>query len=868
MPRPIHNASSYLPGLDGIRALAVTLVLLYHLSVPGFSGGLMGVGVFFTLSGYLITSLLISSHEKHGNLGLNTFWIRRFRRLMPAVILMLIATLGTAAIVVPQKLGEYSWEALTALFYVNNWYMIGTDQSYFGRFEGPSPLSHMWSLSIEEQFYIVWPLLLALMFLILRRRMLITGFIVLLSIGSFWLLSEVAVAGFDNTRAYEGTDTRAGGLLLGAALAFWWPARKHKVSENSRAFIDALGLAGIAGIVYLSMSMPGTSPDLYTWGLLALTFATMAVLVAAVTPATLAAKLLSVQPMRWIGERSYGIYLWHMPLVAFLPATLRSESKLASAAIVVVGTLLLATLSWRYVEDPIRRYGFKKAFTTPRPAEEKLLAQLIAALASLFAAITSGLNRLLAKVQGGDTSTAPASEPAVEAPAAEPAPVEVETEPVPTATAWDAATPSSLEPAPLVEEAVNVTWPPVEEQEVDLTPPPDESDVDAPDTETSAEQPVHTPPSEAPTRSFAAITVPVDAQEAGATDESPADVEEKPEPVEQPVTLAYSAVPDTEPTAEPSAVEPVTSAVDLPPALEPADSAPEAEAESARRSPARAVLTMVVVIGVALATMVGVARLNPNLPVISALAGDTSGLDDSGIEDIDEGPEPAVVGPLLPESQRRTSCTTLIHVGDSTSIGMNAAELQPNAALRLSGRYASVGVKKYISDVVGGRSSIEEVDGEPNAHDSILADIQRGASGCWVMAMGINDTANMEVGGPGPLDMRIDRLLEPLKGEPVLWPTVITNSLNQNPAYNNRAMQRFNRALVRACKRYPNLRVYDWADEAKQEWFKDGVHYTDAGYIERARRFAVAVATMFPKDDVPPAGCVLKSTSAVEKKPV
>jgi len=277
---------------------------------------------------------------------------------------------------------------------------------------------------------------------------------------------------------------------------------------------------------------------------------------------------------------------------------------------------------------------------------------------------------------------------------------------------------------------------------------------------------------------------------------------------------------------------------------------------------------MVVVIGVALATMVGVARLNPNLPVISALAGDTSGLDDSGIEDIDEGPKPAVVGPMLPASQRRTSCTTLIHVGDSTSIGMNAAELQPNAALRLSGRYASVGVKKYISDVVGGRSSIEEVDGEPNAHDSILADIQRGASGCWVMAMGINDTANMEVGGPGPLDMRIDRLLEPLKGEPVLWPTVITNSLNQNPAYNNRAMQRFNRALVRACKRYPNLRVYDWADEAKQEWFKDGVHYTDAGYIERARRFAVAVATMFPKDDVPPAGCVLKSTSAVEKKPV
>jgi lysophospholipase L1-like esterase len=158
---------------------------------------------------------------------------------------------------------------------------------------------------------------------------------------------------------------------------------------------------------------------------------------------------------------------------------------------------------------------------------------------------------------------------------------------------------------------------------------------------------------------------------------------------------------------------------------------------------------------------------------------------------------------------------------------------------------------------------MERVSDQPNATESIEGALRRGVRGCWVIAMGINDTANVEVGGAGPVDMRIDNLLKPLVGQPVLWPTVITNRLNENPAYDNGAMRNFNRALVRACKRYPNLRVYDWAGETEQNWFQDGVHYTEAGYVERARRFAVALATMYPATDLPPAGCVLKSTSEV-----
>lgn len=797
MPRPIHNASSYLPGLDGIRAVAVTVVLLYHLSIPGFSGGLLGVGVFFTLSGFLITSLLVSSHEKHGNLGLKTFWLRRARRLLPAVALVLVATLATTAIVVPKKFGEYGWEALSAFFYVNNWHTIAADQSYFDRFGGPSPLSHMWSLSIEEQFYIVWPLLLALMYLIFKRRTIMTGVTVLLSLGSFWLLSELATSGFDNTRAYEGTDTRAGALLLGAALAFWWPARKRRVTHNQRCVLDVLGLAGLATIIYLCVAVPGTSTSLYSWGLLTLTLATMAVLMAAVAPQTLVATLLSIQPLRWIGERSYGIYLWHMPLVAFLPGLLRSESLWVSSIAVLGGTLLLATLSWRYVEDPIRRNGFRAALTTPRPAEDKLPAQFTAGLLAFFERIVNALKKT-------DDAT-----PETEAP--ETAFVTVPVTPT-DAPVTDPETPQ--EPRPIREETVDLDNDELAVVPAQLVEEPLELDVTQPEV----------------------VAAPAPEPEA----ESEAEAE-----------------PESDATPEAAA----TPA----PAPEPAAEAAPAPTND-RRSPARSLLTVGVVVLVAVATMVGVSKLDPDLPLVRALSNssdsDGSGLDDGSTQTTGR------VGPTLPENLRKTSCTKLMHVGDSTSIGMNAAEIQTNKALRLSGRYESVGVKDYESDVAGGRSSLEQLEGQPNAHDSIIGDMQRGFRGCWVMAMGINDTANMEVGGPGPIDMRIDRLLEPLQGQPVLWPTIITNRLNENPAYNNRAMQRFNRALVRACKRYPNLRVYDWASEAQQDWFSDGVHYTEFGYIERARRFAVALATVFPATDLAPAGCLLTSTSAVVKKTV
>lgn len=822
MPRPTHGQSAYLPGLDGIRAVAVTLVLLYHLQVPGFGGGLLGVGVFFTLSGFLITSLLLSTRERTGGLGLRTFWIRRARRLLPAVVLVLVATLATTAVVSADKLGTYSGQALSALFYVNNWHTILSDTSYFERFGGPSPLSHMWSLSIEEQFYIAWPLLLAVFYIVLRRRWLMSLVTLLLALGSFYLLATLAEAGFDNTRAYEGTDTRAGALLLGAALAFWWPARAHRVTQNQRAVIDVLGIAGLAAIGYLSTATDDRSLGLYDWGIAALTVGTMGVLIAAVTPSSVVATVLSMQPFRWIGERSYGIYLWHMPLVAFLPGVIRGGSPLVSSIAVVAGTLVLASLSWRYVEDPIRKYGFRAALTTPRRPEDTLRAVLLSTLISMLTVLARMLDALRRRVTGATPDLVPAqtSEPEPgHAPVSEPA------------TAWEDPEPAQLEPAPLREEPVDVAPTRIVEEPVDVTP----SEPVTPGG--SAE------PSSADTRRFALPT------EVTVLATAPSVL-----------NLPLASKTDEEPTpaddgSAHAAESPVSSGLSAPPE-------PSKPSESKRHPVARAVTATLIVLGLAIGAMVGVSHLDPDLPVVSALyRPDTGG---SGIDDgADEGPVPEQFGPTLPAAQRRTKCSTVIHVGDSTSIGMNDPSMQPNPAFRLSGRYLQYGAKKYVSDVVGGRSSMERLNGEPNATESIESDLGRGLRGCWVVAMGINDAANVEVGGEGPVDMRIDNLMRPLAGQPVMWPTVATNSLNENPAYDNGAMQNFNRALVRACKRYPNLRVYDWAGEVKQAWFLDGVHYTEAGYIERARRFAVALATVFPATDLPPVGCVLKSTDAV-----
>lgn len=359
MPKPLHGSTHYVPALDGLRALAVFLVIAYHLNVPAFRGGLLGVGVFFTLSGYLITLGLMSSQLRHGTMRLSSFWFRRFRRLIPAMLTTVAAVIVISSALEPDLLSTRGWEALSSVFYVNNWHNIATGTSYFDRFEGPGPLDHMWSLSIEEQFYLVWPLLLWALLKVLRKPRLVAAATVLLAAASYLLMATLATPGVDPTRIYEGTDTRAGGLLLGAALAIVVATRRHEHKRESFGPIVSFlfGAVGIGGIVALSVMIGQNDLALYRGGILALNLATVCALIAVLPPKGPWPALLGCAPLRWLGERSYGIYLWHMPAIYFLPDEWLRDQPVKAGALAVVISVLLAAVSWSAFENPIRRDG-------------------------------------------------------------------------------------------------------------------------------------------------------------------------------------------------------------------------------------------------------------------------------------------------------------------------------------------------------------------------------------------------------------------------------------------------------------------------------------------------------------------------------
>ena len=359
MPKPVDSRTKYVPALDGLRTIAVMAVLFYHLGAQWAPGGLLGVAVFFTLSGYLISTNLLKAKYRRDSFGLGTFWLRRFRRLVPAVVVTVIAVMLVTALSTPELVGERIGEALSALVYVNNWWVIAQGQSYFDQFAGPGPLDHMWSLSIEEQFYLVWPLVLALLFALFgrrhRARWIIGGATVALAAASFFWMHHLTTVDADATRIYEGTDTRAGGLLLGAALAIFLVHRGGQ-AKPGRFTAEIASLAGIAVIIGLIATLPDHSPFLFSGGLVVLSVATMAVIHGILHGRTIIGRLLGTAPMRWIGERSYGIYLWHLPVTVYLPASL-NENQLLRAAIVIALSFFLAALSWTMVEDPIRRNG-------------------------------------------------------------------------------------------------------------------------------------------------------------------------------------------------------------------------------------------------------------------------------------------------------------------------------------------------------------------------------------------------------------------------------------------------------------------------------------------------------------------------------
>jgi peptidoglycan/LPS O-acetylase OafA/YrhL len=365
---PASSSASYLPGLDGLRAISVVAVLLYHAGVRSMPGGFLGVEVFFVISGYLITLLLTREYTGSSTISLRSFWGRRARRLLPALYALLGATSIVFVVLYREDAEDLRKQVWAALGYVTNWYLIVSDQSYFAIIERPSPLQHLWSLAIEEQFYLVWPLLLlAMLRLFGGRRRPVAALATVGAIASTIWMAVLFQPAVDPSRVYYGTDTRAAGLLLGAALALVWrpsPSWREtgRHDDVSLVALDLSGMAAVVGLVLCFARIHEYDTFLYRGGFALVSILSAVVIAAAVHPRTVIGRyVLSPRMVTWIGVRSYALYLWHWPIFVLtrpqidLPWTFYPTLLLR-----FVLTFVAADLSYRYIEVPLRNGAFTR----------------------------------------------------------------------------------------------------------------------------------------------------------------------------------------------------------------------------------------------------------------------------------------------------------------------------------------------------------------------------------------------------------------------------------------------------------------------------------------------------------------------------
>ena len=635
-----------MPGLDGLRAIAVLAVIAYHLGLGWAPGGLLGVAVFFTLSGYLITDLLLAQLVGRGHIRLGQFWLGRARRLLPALFVMLIVVTAWVTLFGPSQPSQFREAVGAAALYVNNWQQIFQDVSYFALFENPSPLNHLWSLSVEEQFYILWPLVLVIGAAVVREvsgpagvRNKLAVFTAGLAVASAVAMVILYDPSGDPSRAYYGTDTRAGELLVGAALAMVWPSAELRstVTAGARRILDGAGLLGLAVIALMIWRTNEFSPFLYRGGFFLLALATALVVAALAHPACRLGGIVGAPPLRWIGVRSYGIYLWTFPIIILTTPEGGSPTDLVRNVLQVAAIFIVSALSWRFVEEPVRHGAIGRLWAwlrTKRGRRPEIPRYGWVALAGVV--LTLGI-----------------------------------------ASAGLAGVNS------------------------------------APETESGV--------------AFELDTVTVEEPGAGADGSTTASTE----------------------------------------------------------SP-----------------------------------------------------------PVADQQVMGEECKSVVHIGDSTSEGLNSATYLPNPKQRISAQYAKAGATEQSFAISGAMSIVETYQGNPNAYDVASGFIDDGYEGCWVLALGVNDTANVVVGPQTGRPERIDRMMEAIGDQPVLWVNV--KSLRESGPYANENMELWNEALLEACAEYPNLRVYDWASDVRDPWFiEDGLHYTTPGYAARSRLIADAFDRAF-----------------------
>lgn len=349
----------YITGLDGIRAIAVIMVLAYHLKLALFKSGFLGVTVFFVLSGYLITGILISEVEEEGTIDLKNFWLRRIRRLVPAVMSMAVVIIFVSAVVNRVIFTKGCKDFLASVLGFNNWWQIFNKVSYFEAAGVPSPFTHCWSLAIETQFYLIYPLILLGIYKLAKSRgegrakrgLLFAGVTLLLALISIILMIVLFDPQQDASRVYYGTDTRAFSLLFGALLAILWEYRM--VPRRLSASVNmVLGSVSFAVLLVMTIAINGSSNFWYRGGQFFGTILTVLMVYAVSGRKTWLSRFLSNPVLKWIGDRSYSIYLWHYPIILLISKGIKASWWITLIEIVL--SVVLAELSYRFIETPIR----------------------------------------------------------------------------------------------------------------------------------------------------------------------------------------------------------------------------------------------------------------------------------------------------------------------------------------------------------------------------------------------------------------------------------------------------------------------------------------------------------------------------------
>lgn len=377
-PAPKKVKKRYIASLDGLRALAVVAVIAYHLDLRFACGGLLGVTVFFVLSGYLITGLLMAELEETGTVNLPQFWLRRVRRLFPAIVLVVVVVTALCVLFNHPLLTKLRPDVVPSLFWFQNWWYVFRGLSYFDSLGDPSPLTHFWSLAIEEQFYLIWPILLLVVSRLGASKTIIRRGCVVLAVISAALMWVLYNPLEDPTRVYYGTDTRACSLLIGAWLALFWPGQAlteegtRNVSSCTINLLDVIGVIALVGIIGMMAFIDGFSGFMYHGGIIINSVLTAVLIAVLVHPRSRLARFASLKPFVWVGQRSYGIYLWHYPIILLMkPFNPGSSYAWWFILAVFVITFVVAALSYTFVENPIRHGAIGRAIANWRERRGK-----------------------------------------------------------------------------------------------------------------------------------------------------------------------------------------------------------------------------------------------------------------------------------------------------------------------------------------------------------------------------------------------------------------------------------------------------------------------------------------------------------------